>query len=77
MTTSLLKTRINRKINKLPHNKLQVVEDFVSYLSERDDENEATKELISIPGFENRFKEALRSVKKGETIDWETIKRNV
>ena len=77
MTSTAIKNRINNRINKLPKEKLEVIDDFVSYLFERDTENEATKELISIPGFEKRFKEALKNVANGELYDYEKIKKNV
>ncbi len=70
MTTSLLKTRINRKINKLPHNKLQVVEDFVSYLSDRDEENEAIKKLLNIPGLLSEVNAAKKEFASGKVTDW-------
>ncbi len=77
MTTKTLKLRIKRKIENLPKEKLLVADDFISYLFERDEDNEATKELLKIPGFERDLKKAEESLKKGEGVNWRKIRRDV
>lgn len=69
MTTAVLKTRINRKINKLPQSKLQVVEDFVSYLLDRND-NTATRELLRMTGLLSEVKSAKKEFASGKGTDW-------
>jgi hypothetical protein len=77
MTTKTLKLRIKRKIENLPKEKLLVADDFISYLSEKDIENEATKELLMIPEFEQELNQAEESIKKGEGVNWRKVRRDV
>jgi hypothetical protein len=77
MTAIALKNRIKKKIQKLPKDKLEVVDDFVSYLSDRDNENTATKELLSIAGFEKELKQGEESIKKGEGMNWRKVRHDV
>jgi hypothetical protein len=77
MTTTTLKKRINKTIKKLPKEKLQVVDDFVSYLAERNENNAATKELLVIPGFLKRLRIAEKEIDEGKVYDYDKIKRNV
>ncbi|MBN1936470.1 MAG: hypothetical protein JW934_17540 [Anaerolineae bacterium] len=58
-----------------PH-RLRVAIDFLAYLQERE-ENEATAELLSIPGFEAVFERAAGQVERGETIRWRDVRRDV
>lgn len=41
--------------------------DFLAYLQERE-ENEATAELLSIPGFEATLRRAVEQVERGEAV---------
>ena len=50
--------------------------DFLAYLQERE-ENEATAELLSIPGFEAAFQHAVEQVGSGEVVRFEDIRRDV
>jgi hypothetical protein len=77
MTTKALKLRIKKKIENLPKEKLLVADDFISYLSEKDEENEATKELLKIPGIEKELKQAEESIKKGKGVNWRSIRNDV
>ncbi|MCI0450242.1 MAG: hypothetical protein L0Y79_10750 [Chlorobi bacterium] len=77
MTTTTLKKRINRTIKKLPKEKLQVVDDFVSYLADRDEENEATKELMAIPGLLSELEKAQKEFKEGKGVNWRKVPKDV
>jgi hypothetical protein len=46
------------------------------YLQERE-ENEATEELIRIPGFEEELREAIRETDAGEVVSFAVIRRDV
>ena len=41
--------------------------DFLAYLQERE-ENEATAELLSTPGFETAFRRAVEQIERGEVV---------
>jgi hypothetical protein len=77
MTTTTLKNRINKTIRKLPKEKLQVVDDFVSYLADRNDDNEATKELLAIPGLLQEIEAAEKEFKEGKGINWRKVRKDV
>ncbi len=74
MTTTALKNRVHKKIDKLSSDKIKVVENFID---EIDEMNEATKELLAIPGFEERMKKAEKEIAEGKVYDYDKIKRNV
>jgi hypothetical protein len=76
LTTTYLKNKINKNIKSLPKDKLLVIDDFVSYLSERT-ENAATKELLEIPGLLAEVQEAKKEFKKGKGVLWDKIRKNV
>ena len=65
-----------RRLRRLSPDRLQVANDFLSYLEDREG-TEATKELLKIPGFEKAYQRALRQMAKGELVDFEEIRRDV
>lgn len=72
---SLLNTAKER-LQRLSTSRLRVANDFLAYLEERE-ENEATEELLSIPGFREAFAEAVKQVEAGETVPFSSIRRDV
>ena len=65
-TTSIL-AEAERRLRSLSPERLRVANDFLAYLQERE-ENEATAELLSIPGFEAAFRRAVEQVERGEVV---------
>ena len=65
-----------RRLRQLSPERLRVAGDFLAYLQERE-ENEATEELLSLPGFEEAFHEAVQQADAGEVVPFESIRRNV
>ena len=65
-TTSIL-AEAEQRLRSLSPERLQVANDFLAYLQERE-ENEATAELLSIPGFEATFCRAVEQVERGEVV---------
>ena len=66
--------RAKRRIDNLSEDRLQVADDFLAYLEERDS-NEATEELIRIPGFAEEFEEARKDVEAGRLTPVKDLKR--
>lgn len=64
-----------RRLRSLSPERLRVANDFLAYLLERE-ENEATTELLNIPGFMAAFQRAVEQADKGETVRLEEIRRN-
>jgi hypothetical protein len=69
-------TEAERRLHSLSPERLQVANDFLAYLQERE-ENEATAELLSIPGFEATFRHAVEQADSGNTVRFEDIRRDV
>ncbi len=64
------------RLRRLSPERLRVVSDFLAYLEERE-ENEATAELLNIPGFETAFREAKQQVEAEEVVPLSRIRRHV
>jgi hypothetical protein len=64
------------RLRRLSPERLRVVSDFLAYLEERE-ENEATAELLNIPGFESAFREATQEAEAGEVVPFSQVRRHV
>lgn len=64
------------RLRALSPDRLRVAIDFLAYLQERE-ENEATAELLSIPGFEAAFERAAGQAERGEVVRWRDVRRDV
>jgi hypothetical protein len=73
---SVTLTEAERRLRSLSPERLRVANDFLAYLQERE-ENEATAELLSIPGFEAAFQRAVQQAESGEVVRFEDIRRDV
>jgi len=62
-------------LRRLSPDRLWVVSDFLAYLEEKDAE-EATAELLNIPGFEAAFSEALQQAEAEDVVPFERIRRH-
>ncbi len=71
-----IKKQAKEAIETLSDKKARVALDFINYLMERE-EWEATAELISDEKLLMDYKTAREEIKKGTTIKWKNIKRNV
>lgn len=73
---SVLLHETERRLRRLSSDRLQVASDFLAYLEERES-SEATKELLSIPGFEEAFRRAGQQMKQGNVVRFADIHRDV
>jgi len=76
VSISVTLTEAERRLHSLSPERLRVANDFLAYLQERE-ENEATAELLSIPGFEAAFQHAVQQAESGEVVRFEDIRRDV
>ncbi|NOS85640.1 MAG: hypothetical protein HOP31_10910 [Ignavibacteria bacterium] len=76
MTTTSLKSSISKRIRNFPKEKLLVVDDFISYLADRND-NAATKELLNIPGLLSEVKAGKREFASGKGTNWRKVRKDV
>ena len=65
-TTSTL-AEAEHRLRSLSPERLRVANDFLAYLQERE-EGEATAELLSIPGFEEAFRRAVKQADRGDVV---------
>ena len=75
MDTTIRK-KVKEAIKTLSEERSRVVLDFINYLGERE-EWEATGELLSDKKLLTDYKAAKEEIKKGNTVKWNAIKRNV
>ena len=76
VNTDAILTEAERRLRSLSPARLRVANDFLAYLQERE-ENQATTELLSIPGFEAAFWRGVEQADSGDVVQFEDIRRDV
>ncbi len=74
MTVTELRRRAKQRLERLSPQRLAVADDFLAYLEERDTD-EATAELLQIPGFIAAFEQAQREITAGDVTAVEDLRR--
>lgn len=73
-TTERLRRRVVQRVDSLSRDRLRQADDFLKYLEERESA-EATDELLAIPGFMKRLRQAEAEARKGKLTDWRDLRR--
>ncbi len=76
MTTAELRQVAKETLENLPAEQLKVAAEFLRYLDERAT-NEATEELLRIPGLLQDLAEAERDIAEGKTVNWREVRQDV
>ena len=76
MNTRPTLAEAEQRLRSLSPQRLRVANDFLAYLQERE-ESEATTELLSIPGFEAAFRQAVEQADAGDVVRLEDVRRDV
>jgi hypothetical protein len=76
MSTHELRRQAQQRVRSLSPQRLPVALDFLAYLQERES-NEATEELLRIPGFVGAFKQAKKDGGKAKSTDWRRVRKDV
>jgi len=71
-----VRTEAKEALDALSEKKVSVVLDFIDYLRERE-EWEATDELLSDKKLLRDYRKAREEIRKGRTVKWRSIRRNV
>lgn len=71
-----MRDQIQDYLDQLSPERLPIALDFLAYLVERET-NEATDELLRIPGFESDLEEAERDAASNKLVDWRSIRDDV
>jgi hypothetical protein len=76
MTTTQLLEAAKESLASLPPEQLKVAAEFLKYLEERAS-NEATEELLKIPGLLEDLEEAEKDFAEGRNVNWRDLRRDV
>lgn len=74
MSTAELRDQVKEYIDQLSPERLLVAADFLAYLAERESE-EATQELLDIPGFMEAFERGKKDAAAGKVTPVEKLQR--
>ena len=76
VNTSTMLIEAERRLRSLSPERLQVANDFLAYLQDRE-ESQATAELLSIPDFEAAFQQAVEQANSGDLVSLKDVRRDV
>lgn len=76
LNTRELRRQAKRRIEGLSAERLRVADDFLAYLEERESE-QATAELLSLPGFRQEFERAKQKQMTNRGENWRKIRDDV
>ena len=71
-----LNRQIKEYADRLSPERLQVAADFLAYLADKESE-EATNELLAIPGFVEAFEKGKKNIAEGKVRNWREIRDDV
>lgn len=74
MTTPEIREQIQQYVDQLSPRRLRVAADFLAYLAERESQ-EATEELIKIPGFVEAFEKPSKASPQASSLTGEKSAR--
>lgn len=74
MDTIELRQQVKEYIEQLSPERLRVAADFLAYLADKESE-EATQELLNIPGFLEAFERGKKDIAAGNVIPVEKLRR--
>jgi hypothetical protein len=76
MNSTEIRQQINQHLDRLSSDRLQLVAEFLAYLADKESE-EATQELLDIPGFIESFERGKKDIAEGRVTNWRTIRSDV
>jgi hypothetical protein len=74
MAVTDMRRRLKQRVDRLSEARLRVADDFLAYLEERESE-EATAELLAIPGFRGALKQAEADIARGHVTPVRDLRR--
>jgi hypothetical protein len=73
MNNTEVRQQINQYLDVLSSERLELVTDFLAYLADKESED-ATQELLDIPGFIESFEIGKKDITEGRVKSWRTIR---
>ncbi len=74
MTKTEVLRRAKRRLEHLSEQRLRTADDILAYLEDLESD-EATEELLRIPGLTERLEEAERDIAEGKTVPVDELRR--
>jgi hypothetical protein len=76
MKTAEIRQKINENLDRLSSERLDLVAEFIEYLADKESQD-ATQELLDIPGFIESFERAKKDIAAGRVINWRSVRTDV
>ncbi len=76
MNTTEIRQKINENLDKLSSERLDFVAELIEYLADRESQD-ATQELLDIPGFLESFERAKKDIAVGRVTNWRSVRSDV
>lgn len=76
MNTSEIRYQINQYLDRLSSERLHLAADFLAYLADKESE-EATQELLNIPGFIESFEKGKKAIASDRVVNWRNVRSDV
>jgi hypothetical protein len=76
MNTAELRQQIDQYLGQLSDEHLQTAANILAYLVEQESDD-ATQELLDIPGFVESFERGINDIEAGRTANWRTARTDV
>ncbi|MEM7713334.1 MAG: hypothetical protein AAF349_07105 [Cyanobacteria bacterium P01_A01_bin.68] len=76
MNTTEIRQQINKYLDGLNSERLQMVAEFLAYLEDKESEA-ATQELLDIPDFIESFEKGKEDIAQGRVKNWRTVRSDV
>lgn len=76
MNSTDIRQQINQYLNGLSSERLELVAEFLAYLADKESQ-QATQELLDIPGFIESFERGKKDISQGKVKNWRIIRSDV
>jgi hypothetical protein len=76
MNTAEIRQQINTNLDRLSFEGLNLVAEFVEYVADKESQ-EATKELLNIPGFLESFERAKKDIAASRVTNWRSVRSDI
>ncbi|MBW4505009.1 MAG: hypothetical protein KME64_00585 [Scytonematopsis contorta HA4267-MV1] len=76
MNPTEIRQQINQNLDTLSSERLGLVAEFIAYLADKESQD-ATQELLDIPGFIESFERSKKDIAAGRVTNWRSIRTDV
>lgn len=76
MNTSEIRQQIDQNLDRLSSERLDLVAEFIAYLADKESQD-ATQELLDIPGFLESFERGKKDIAAGRVVNWRSVRTDV